>query len=228
MHHKLKRNTLIGGLLLRAACCAVAAAAPAPDTTAGGTAAQPAPADAHSEREHAIARARAALKATGIDAAALSVRRAEPTTWPDSSLGCRRPGIQYLQVQTPGFQVELYDAHGSYAVHVGGKRAVVCASGSGAGIHALRPLAPVRGINLMTQRARAMLAALLHVPKEQIRVAALTPRVWPDTGLGCASATPAVAGRISGFQIVLEHDARPYTFNTDLHRVLACPAIAAQ
>jgi hypothetical protein len=62
----------------------------------------------------------------------------------------------------------------------------------------------------------------------QIRVVSFDPQVWLDSGMGCPSATPPVNGRVSGYRIVLEHQGRRYTFNTDLHRVLACPPIETE
>ncbi len=59
------------------------------------------------KRDAAIARARETLRTAGIDPSQLTVTRAEPVTWPDSSLGCPQPGIQYLQVLTPGYRIEL-------------------------------------------------------------------------------------------------------------------------
>jgi hypothetical protein len=73
-----------------------------------------------------------------------------------------------------------------------------------------------------------MLSAVVHAPAEQINVVGFEPQVWPDTGLGCPSPAQSVPGRVSGFRIKLEHGGREYTFNTDLHRVIACPAIDAE
>jgi len=176
----------------------------------------------------AIARARETLRTAGVDPSPLTVTHAEPVTWPDSSLGCPQPGIQYLQVITPGYRIELHGSQGDYVVHVAGNNAIVCTGKDGSGSRLTRPIVPLRGIDLMTQRARQMLAAAVHVPAEQINVVGLEPQVWPDTGLGCPAADQAVPGRVTGFKIRLEQGGREYTFNTDLHRVIACPAIDAE
>ncbi len=228
-HNTLNRKTLVGWLLLEAGAistiaCAhqVGSAAPRSDgalDTPGG--------DAARKGDLAIARAREALRVSGVDPSTLTLKSAEPVTWVDSSLGCRRPGIQYLQVQTPGYRIELQDAHGDYVVHVAGDRAIVCSEAAVGGSPLARPLVPVRGIDVVTRRAKEMLAALVHAPADQIRVVGFEPQVWSDTGLGCPSTTAPVPGRVSGFRIVLEHGGREYTFNTDLHRVLACPPIDA-
>jgi hypothetical protein len=46
--------------------------------------------------------------------------------WRDSSLGCPQPGMNYIQVITPGYKaVFLYDGH-TYHVHIANGRALVC------------------------------------------------------------------------------------------------------
>jgi hypothetical protein len=210
----LRRISLVGWMLLQG--CPLLALGATPQET-----------DAE-KRNLAVAQARQTLQTAGVDSSQLTVARVQPVTWHDSSLGCPQSGIQYLQVLTPGYQIELHSAQGNYVVHVAGHQATVCTGKSGAGSRLTRPLVPVRGIDLMTQRARQMLAALVHAPEEQINVVGFEPQVWPDTGLGCPAPNPAVPGRVSGFRIKLEHGGREYTFNTDLHRVIACPAIEAE
>jgi hypothetical protein len=179
------------------------------------------------KRKLAIGLALQALRRTGVDPSSLTVTHVEPVTWPDSSLGCPQPGMQYLQMLTSGYRIELHGAQADYLVHVAGNRAIVCTGKAGAETRLTRPLVPLHGIDLMTQRARQMLADVVHVPAEQINVVGFEPQVWPDTGLGCPAAQ-SVPGRVSGFRIKLEHGGREYTFNTDLHRVIACPAIDAE
>jgi hypothetical protein len=230
IHIAFSRTSLVGWLLLQGGTFLTLTCVPTLGSATPGTDhAVDASQDPVAEKRNlAITRAREILRTAGVDPSLLTVTRAEPVTWHDSSLGCPQPGIQYLQVLTPGYQVELHGAQGNYVVHVAGNRALVCTGEAGAGARLARPLAPLRGIDLMTQRAREMLAAVVHTPAEQIRVVGFEPQVWPDTGLGCPSPAPSVPGRVSGFRIRLEHNGREYTFNTDLHRVIACPAIDAE
>ncbi|NOX75997.1 MAG: hypothetical protein GXP17_05160 [Gammaproteobacteria bacterium] len=62
--------------------------------------------------------------------AAKSLRKisANAVQWPNSSLGCPRPGMMYTQVLTPGYRVTLMDSFTGkeYVVHVGPGRALVC------------------------------------------------------------------------------------------------------
>jgi hypothetical protein len=227
----VNRKALIAWLLCQAgACSAAAVAVPAAtdDAANAGVAHAPSVADASAARERAIERARTALRAAGFDPAAMTLTSARAVTWPDSSLGCRRPGIQYLMVQSAGYRVAFSATPGDYEVHVAGARAIVCVAGRSGLTRLGRPLAPVRNLDLMTRRATEMLAGLIHASAAQIRVLRVDPQVWPDTALGCASTSAPVPGRISGFRIVLAHAQREYAFNTDLHRVIACPPIDVQ
>ncbi len=61
-----------------------------------------------------------------IDPTAVTVLSAVLVTWPDSSLGCPQPGMQYAQVATDGSIIELgVGAEGNEVVHryhTGGSR----------------------------------------------------------------------------------------------------------
>lgn len=46
-------------------------------------------------------------KRTGLDPSTFQVVRSESVIWADGSLGCPVPGQLYLQVQTPGYWIEL-------------------------------------------------------------------------------------------------------------------------
>ena len=55
-----------------------------------------------------------------------AVRAAVPS-WPDSSLGCPKPNMNYLQVITPGYRIVLEAQGRSYEYHTDtGKRVVRC------------------------------------------------------------------------------------------------------
>ncbi|HWQ13925.1 MAG TPA: hypothetical protein VNL77_14090 [Roseiflexaceae bacterium] len=52
-----------------------------------------------------------------IDVQEITVIRAEPVEWNDSSLGCPQPDASYLQVITPGYQIELSAQGQPYTYH---------------------------------------------------------------------------------------------------------------
>jgi hypothetical protein len=48
----------------------------------------------------------------GVGKDQLRVDQAEARQWPDSSLGCPRPGMLYSQIVTPGFLIIISSASG--------------------------------------------------------------------------------------------------------------------
>lgn len=81
-----------------------------------------------SARGRAVAVARRKIaRHTGISAASLKLVSVRPKTWPDSSLGCPRPGTMYSQIVTPGYIVVLKSKGTRYEVHTGrGTQATIC------------------------------------------------------------------------------------------------------
>lgn len=61
-----------------------------------------------------------------IDAEDIRIMSFEEVTWRDSSLGCPRPGMQYLQVLTEGFKVVLEADGEQYDYHASNSRFVLC------------------------------------------------------------------------------------------------------
>lgn len=56
---------------------------------------------------------------TGVPEDEITVTRNEAVTWPDSSLGCPKPGSMYLTVLTPGHLIVLAAAGATYEYHSG-------------------------------------------------------------------------------------------------------------
>ena len=62
----------------------------------------------------------------GIPEAQIRVEAVEAVDWPDTSLGCPKPGLVYAQVITPGFRVILANG-GPHEYHTDlGGQAVSC------------------------------------------------------------------------------------------------------
>ena len=71
-----------------------------------------------------VAQARADLaKRLSIEPAAVGFVKLKEVVWPDRSLGCPRPGMEYPQVPQDGVQILLRAAGRSYAYHAGSGRA---------------------------------------------------------------------------------------------------------
>jgi hypothetical protein len=50
----------------------------------------------------------------------------EEVTWPDSSLGCPEPGMNYAQVLTPGYRIKLQSGGKVYEYHTGNDVVKLC------------------------------------------------------------------------------------------------------
>jgi hypothetical protein len=74
-----------------------------------------------------VAQAREDLaRRLGLTVESTQLRRAEAVEWPDTSLGCPRPGFMYAQVVTPGYLIVLVADGKEYEYHADGRRASLC------------------------------------------------------------------------------------------------------
>lgn len=66
------------------------------------------------------------------DDSRIETLRAQSKTWPDSSLGCPKPGLSYAQVMTPGYLIELRAAGRTWSYHSDLRQVIHCeAAGPG-------------------------------------------------------------------------------------------------
>lgn len=167
-----------------------------------------------------------------LDTADIEAIATEPQTWSDSSMGCGKPGSLAAQVITSGYAVTLKTPRGNYRVHASNNSAIVCGlatqfrsltrpGGRGVGL-------PLRNINQQIQLARADLAKKIGAPESAIVTETFVLTEWPDSTMECEIAGEQITKQLTkGYRIVLNHRGRVYTYNTDLTRVRACPAIEA-
>ncbi len=145
--------------------------------------------------------------------------------WRDSSLGCPKPGMAYMQVITPGHEVTLRAEGVVHVVHEANNKAFACRQAkSVAGAEA-------SGIDItyrkQQQQARKDLAARLNVPEADILMGRVSPTTWVDASLGCPEpGTQYAQVETEGWIFVLQHRGREYTYNADAQRAIPCPAIA--
>jgi hypothetical protein len=57
-----------------------------------------------------------------VDPAGIMVLEARAVVWPDGSLGCPRPGVEYTQMVQEGVRIRLQLGVRTYAYHGGGSR----------------------------------------------------------------------------------------------------------
>jgi hypothetical protein len=196
---------------------------------AGMTAVAVGAAELTNEQKAAVAVAERALASSVGRAQSFTVQSVEPRQWSDSSLGCRKPGMSYLQVITEGYAVKLEGQGQIHQVHVAGENAVICTADVAVGV-ARMPASRVTDLPAMEQKAIADLAQRLNANAADIRVTSRVPQSWNDSALGCSGAVAATqpAKRVAGFKLSLRHGERVYTYHTDMVRVMACPPIEAK
>lgn len=158
----------------------------------------------------------------------MTVVRVEPHTWPDSSMGCGKPGSLALQVITEGYVVMLAAQGKQYRVHVANGRALICDKPVLLRKELRRP-ANARGLNEAVQQAREDLAKRLGADVSEVRLLRTQSHRWPNNGLDCPRAGETIVDApVMGYRILLDHASRTYTYHTDLQGVRPCPAIEAR
>lgn len=146
--------------------------------------------------------------------------------WPNSGLGCPRPGVNYLQVITRGWLALLQTAQQVYRVHIGNKQAIVCENAlRGALPHGPNTWAGKHIRDLM-QAAKKDLAQRLDVPPTEISISKIESVTWPDTALGCPVPEQDYGeSKVRGFRITLDHNGQSFSYHTDQKRAIPCPSI---
>jgi hypothetical protein len=161
----------------------------------------------------------------GIVRERIAVQSVTPMDWRDSSLGCPRPDMAYLDVITPGHKVILSVDGEIHAVHEANGRAFVCDQPRLPGRMAAAGFAYER--QMLT--ARKDLASRLGVPVHEILPDGAEQRIWNDASLGCPEPGMQYAQVVTeGWVLTLRHGERDYTYHADAHHTKPCPAIEAR
>ena len=146
--------------------------------------------------------------------------------WRDSSLGCPKPEMAYLEVITPGHKVMLNVDGQAYAVHEARNRAFVCKQPQLAGGMAAGSQLDYRRQMLTAQND---LARRLNVPVKEIHPVGGEQRTWEDASLDCPRDGVQYARvETPGWVLKLRHGERDYTYHADAHHTLPCPDITAE
>ena len=61
-----------------------------------------------------------------IDAEKIETVSQKEIVWPDGSLGCPKPGMNYIQMLVPGYVIELRAGGKTYTYHSDKRRVVHC------------------------------------------------------------------------------------------------------
>ncbi len=146
--------------------------------------------------------------------------------WPDSSIGCPRPDMAYLQVVTPGYKVILRTGGQIYTVHEADNRAFLCRNVAKSGA-AAKDGRLAFGPSMTV--ARDDLAKRLQVAPNEIRTVSAVPRTFDDASLGCPEPGVQYAKAVTdGWVLTLRYRNRDYTYHSDSSRAIPCPAITAE
>lgn len=145
--------------------------------------------------------------------------------WRDSSIGCPKPGVAYLDVITPGYKVTLRVGKAIHVVHEAGDRALVCRQDK-----ALGGIAPDRELTFGPQlvAARRDLAGRIGVTEREIQFVSADSKTWSDASLGCPEPGMQYAqAQVPGWVLTFRQGERLITYHTDLDRTIPCPPITS-
>jgi hypothetical protein len=180
-----------------------------------------------SQRADAIRRARDLLaRQVGTREERVVVQSAEPAQWPDASLGCSEKGMQYAQVVTSGYRVNLTVADREYEVHVAGPHAVVCQS-EGA---AAKPGIGARAaeVGRVSASARSDLARRLGLTPAEVKVTVVRDSSGKDAA-GCSAPEAGdTLGDAGGqaYEVELRAQDRTYRYLARQGRVAYCGPVS--
>ncbi len=165
-------------------------------------------------------------KQLSINPAGITVIHVSIMDWPDSSLGCPKPGNQYLQMITRGSLVLLRANMKAYRVHIGNNRAIVCDKPNKNILPFGKKTTVGSSMQNLMQQARNDLADRLGVSISRINTVKIESQSWPNSALGCAAnGLDYQPDEIRGFRITMEYKGREFSYHTDQHRTIPCPAI---
>lgn len=130
------RLFILGGLIFLTACGG--AAAPATSEEGSPPDSTPPPADSANEplqpaspaeRQMTDLSIENLVRKLNIDAGQVRVIKVSKVIWRDASLGCPKPGIDYIQVETPGYSITLEADGKTYEYHTDeSRRVTLCTS----------------------------------------------------------------------------------------------------
>ena len=161
----------------------------------------------------------------GIARESIEVDTVKALEWRDSSLGCPKPGVAYLDVVTPGHKVILRVGKEIHVVHEAGNRAFRCEQAKNlGGMTAGRDL--TFGPQLVA--ARRDLASRIGVTERDIQFVAAESKTFPDASLGCPEPGMQYAqAQVAGWVLTFRRGERVFTYPADDARAIPCPPIAA-
>lgn len=152
-----------------------------------------------------------------ISTADIVLQWAGAVEWPDSSIGCPEPGMNYLMVVTPGYLIKLEAKGRIYQYHAGENSPFYCEN----------PQEPLNSSDPQEKRiveiAKADLAKRLNVAESEISLVRVKAVDWPDTSMGCPQPGMMYAQMITpGYHIILSAGGQEYDYRGSLKTATLC------
>jgi len=151
---------------------------------------------------------------TPVTADSISHLKVRAINWSDSSMGCGKPGVEYLQRVIPGYLVAFNANEQLFTVHIGNGTAIICNR-----LQDIIAEKQKRGLamNRLHKAAKVDLAEKLKVKPEEITVTKIRRENWTDSSLGCpVEGMEYVQGPIEGVRIQMTCRDKEYEYRAAL------------
>jgi hypothetical protein len=151
---------------------------------------------------------------------AIELVSVQAVQWPDGSMGCPKPGMNYLTVVTPGYLVILQSGGKIYQYPGNEQEVSYCED----------PQPPLSNeqeagdvLAGLVQTAKDDLAQRLNVEAEGIQVVKAEAVQWPDGSLGCPKPGMMYNQMVTpGYQIILSAGGTEYDYHGNASEVFLC------
>lgn len=150
--------------------------------------------------------------------------KVESKSWPNSALGCPKSGMQYMQVITPGYLVNVKADGILHLVHTSQTHAVVCGQSKPDSLSYQsnkKPKLEESMINRVKaiQLSRAMLIKTKDIETRSVRLKSVSDAVISDFSVQCKQ---NYFGKDKGYKVVLTHEKLVVIFFSDGKEVVKC------
>jgi len=160
------------------------------------------------------------MERAGVDMKDITVLAATKVEWPDSSLGCPKPGMNYLMVVTPGVLIKLSAEGESYEYHGDTESVFYCEDPKPP--LSSNPVAQGR----VVKQAMSDLAQRLGIATTEIEVVEVEEIQWNDASLGCPEPDMMYAQVLTpGYRIILSAQGQEYDYRANLKAARLCEQV---
>lgn len=150
--------------------------------------------------------------------------KVESRDWSSSALGCPKTGMQYMQMITPGYLVNVKANGILHEVHTSHSHAVICGQSKPDSLsHSShkKPKIEESTINRVKaiQLSRAMLIKTKEIEAKSVRLKSVSDALISDFSAQCKQ---NYFGKDKGYKVVLSHETLVVTFFSDGKEIVKC------